>query len=518
MKKIIISTCALALLSVVACKSSEFDQDVADVVVTSGDANFSKYVSLGNSLTSGYRDGALYSDGQAESFPSMMAQQMMLAGGGAFVQPMMPNNVGGFTNLPGFSGKYTLQIVNGSLTPVPSAPAAALDNVAAAGPYQNLGVPGAKSFHLGADGYGNAAGLALGKANPYYVRFATSGTSSVIKDAVAQKPTFFSLWIGNNDVLSYATSGGTGVDQTGNFDAATYGSNDITDPNVFKGAINGYLQALTSVGAKGVIANIPNVQNIPFFTTVPINPLTSSVLGAGNVATGEAKIDALNTGLYGPVKQVLTALGQGDRINLLSKTGGNPLLIKDKTLADLSATIIAALTPKVGAVQAYAIGKTFGQARQAKSGDLVLLTTKGAIGTAPNTTTYPYAQDPLNAYGITFPLEDAHVLIPSEITAINKATTAYNTAISALATQYNIAFVDANAKMVELNAGSGIQWNGVKYNAVFATGGAFSLDGVHLTGRGYGIVANEFIKAINAKYSSTLPLVNPNKYSGVTFP
>jgi lysophospholipase L1-like esterase len=47
---------------------------------------------------------------------------------------------------------------------------------------------------------------------------------------------------------------------------------------------------------------------------------------------------------------------------------------------------------------------------------------------------------------------------------------------------------------------------------------SFLLDGVHLTGRGYAIIANEFIKAINAKYKSTLPQVNPNKYSGVKFP
>ena len=75
-----------------------------------------------------------------------------------------------------------------------------------------------------------------------------------------------------------------------------------------------------------------------------------------------------------------------------------------------------------------------------------------------------------------------------------------------------------NAKMTELNSKSGISWNGVRYTATFVTGGTFSLDGVHLTGRGYAVVANEFIKAINMKYKSTLPQVDPNKYSGITFP
>lgn len=532
MKKIFINTIAVSALLLSYSCDTDFDKDVTETHYTSGEADFSKYVSLGNSLTSGYRDNALYVDGQNESYPSMIAAQMQLAGGGEFKQPMMPNNVGGFSDFKDknnnflFGGKYTLQLVDvkddkgnvvgKELAPVPSNPGGAIDKLT--GAFNNLGVPGAKSFHLGADNYGNPAGIAVGLANPYFARFASSASTSVLKDALAQKPTFFSLWIGNNDVLSYATSGGTGKDQTGNVDPTTYGSNDITDPNVYKGVINSYLQALTAGGAKGVIANIPSVQNIPFFTTVPVNPLTSSVLGKTNIAAGEAKIDALNTQLYGPVKQVLTALGQGDRISLLSKTAGNPLLIKDETLSDLSAMITAALTPKIGAAQAYAIGKVFGQARQAKTGDLVLLTTKSVIGTAPSQTTYPYAVEPLNAYGVTFPLEDQHILIPSEISSIDKATTAYNAAIAALAAQYNIAFVDANAKMVELQKGSGIMFDGVKYTATFVTGGTFSLDGVHLTGRGYGVIANEFIKAINMKYKSNLPQVNPNSYSGVTFP
>lgn len=81
-----------------------------------------------------------------------------------------------------------------------------------------------------------------------------------------------------------------------------------------------------------------------------------------------------------------------------------------------------------------------------------------------------------------------------------------------------LAYVDANTKMNELGGQSGIVWDGVRYSAKFVTGGAFSLDGVHLTGRGYAIIANEFIKAINTKYKSTLPQVDPNKYSGITFP
>ncbi|UFK96726.1 G-D-S-L family lipolytic protein [Kaistella faecalis] len=505
MKRILISTIAVsALLFNISC-DTDFDHDVSSIVVSKGNADFTKYVALGNSLTSGYRDNALYIDGQNESYPSMIAAQMQLAGGGAFKQPMMPNNTGGFTNLPGFAGKLNLQVVNGALSPVPSAPAAALDNITAGGPYQNLGVPGAKSFHLGAAGYGNMAGLTTGKANPYYVRFATSGTSSVIGDAVAQAPTFFSLWIGNNDVLSYATSGGSGVDQTGNVDPTTYGSNDITDPNVFASVISGYVNALTAGGAKGVMANIPNVTSIPFFTRVPYNPLTPALLGSN--------ITALNTGLYGPLKQALTAFGAGDRINLLSATASNPLLIVDNSLTNLSAQLTLALTPSLGAPTAAAFGQIYGQARQATAEDLVLLSTSSVIGT-------PVAGAPasINVNGISYPLANQYILTKTEKNKVLTATAAYNASLKAIATSKGLAFVDANAKMTELSAASGIQFDGVKYTATFVTGGTFSLDGVHLTGRGYALIANEFIKAINTTYKSTLPMVNVNSYSGVKFP
>ena len=491
----------LAVLSVTSCKT-DFETDVADIAVTSGEADFSKYVALGNSLTSGYRDGTVYLDGQLESYPAMIAEQMQKAGGGTFTQPLVPDNIGGFANIPGFKGKLTLQVVNGSLTPIYSTAVSALDRLT--GTYNNMGVPGAKSFHLVANGYGNMAGLASGTANPYFVRFASSSTASVLDDAKAQNPTFFSLWIGNNDVLSYATSGGVGTNQTGNTNPRTYSSNDITDPNVLAGSIKAVLEGMKSVGAtKGVIANIPNVTSIPFFTTVPYNA----------VPLDEAHAAALNAELVGKLKPVLTALGQGDRLKTLV-VGQNPLLIKDEDLTDLSSQITAVLTRNgVSAALASFIGTTYGQARHATSEDLILLSTKSVINTD-----VANVSDPFNKLGITYPLEDKHVLTKSEVAQVQTATNAYNTQIKALAEAYGLAFVDANAKMVELGKNSGIQYNGVNYSTTFVTGGSFSLDGVHLTGKGYAVIANEFIKAINTKYKSNLRQVNPNNYSGVKFP
>lgn len=518
MKKIIISTIAVSalLFTVTSCKT-DFDTDVKDIQVSKGSADFSKYVALGNSLTSGYRDGALYIDGQNESYPSMIAQQMKLVGGGEFKQPLMGDNNGGLL-LP-LGGSATLQIqdtklyikgfVDGApdIGPVNDNKAANLVTNFVKGPFNNMGVPGAKVAHLLAPKYGDVAGIATKTANPYFVRFASSPNASVIEDFVSQNPTFFSLWIGNNDALLYALAGADSSVET------------LTPPAQFKQYYDLLISKIEATKAKGVIANIPSVTSIPSLTTIPTNPLTAAVLGKGNVAAGEAAIDDLNKNVYGPLSQILTALGAGDRIQPLSKTAANPLLIKDESIADLGAKITFAAAnsgnPTLVMLAPY-LGATYGQARQAKSGDLVPLTTKAAIGSME--TLPPGIPSSLGARGVAYPFADKYILIPSEIKEINDAIDAYNVTIKAAATAKGYAFVDANAKLKLLAGDSGISWDGVRYTAKFVSGGAFSLDGVHLTGRGYAVIANEFINAINATYKSSLPLVNPNNYSGVTLP
>ena len=174
------------------------------------------------------------------------------------------------------------------------------------GPFNNMGVPGAKSFHILAPGYGSVAGVATGASNPYFARFSTSETTTILEDALAQSPTFFTVSeLGGNDVLGYATSGGSGVDQTGNLDPTTYGGNDITDPNVFAQAFSTVVNALSAGGAKGLVTNVPFITDLPHFTTVPHNPVPLDAATAGAVNSAYAAynqglqdvLDAINAGL-----------------------------------------------------------------------------------------------------------------------------------------------------------------------------------------------------------------------------
>lgn len=116
--------------------------------------------------------------------------------------------------------------------------------------------------------------------------------------------------------------------------------------------------------------------------------------------------------------------------------------------------------------------------------------------------------------GITVPLADKWVLTPAEQEDVLEATTAFNQTIKAVADANGLAFVDVNALLNQV-ATTGVSFDEYIMNARLVFGGAFSLDGVHPTGRGYAFIANKFIEAINAKYGSNLPPVKAAGYTTI---
>jgi lysophospholipase L1-like esterase len=505
----------LVSLTFMACNSDDevtINPNSSDgLPLTSGSADFSNYVALGNSLTAGFSDGALFIEGQNGSYTNILSQRFALVGGGEFKIPYMADNTGGLL-LGGIQIQGPRLYFNGSgPVPVTGTPTTEITNFLP-GPYNNMGVPGAKSFHLVAPGYGNVAGVPTGQANPYFVRFASSPSTTVLADAVAQNPTFFSLWIGNNDVLSYATSGGIGTNQTGNLNPATYGGNDITDPTVFASVYSSMVDALTANGAKGVVANIPYVTSVPYFTTVPTNPIP------GLPPTSAAQLNQL----FGGINAALTANGLPTRFaTLLSDDGNpatteaNPLLIKDESLINISGAITAALTPVFGAPTAGYLGSIYGQARHASNApatrDYIVLTARGVIAT-----TQAGAPSPFNTIGVSYPMQDNTTLTAAETAEVKTATDAYNASIQAIATSKGLAFVDANATLAQV-ANGGISGNGYNVTSTYVTGGGFSLDGVHPSPRGYALIANKFMEAINTTYGSNLKGVDLSNYR-ILFP
>ena len=498
MKNLNIKLIALFIASaaIISCEE-DFDNDIQDGgVYTSGEADFSKYVTVGNSLTAGYADGALYLNGQLNSYPNIIAGQMQFAGGGEFNQPLVNDNTGGLlANGVQILPNRLVLASDGMGAPAGparytgAAPTTDIINKVT-GPLNNFGVPGARVFHLAAPGYGSLAGVSTGTANPYYTRFSSSETSTVIGDAAAANGTFFTLWIGNNDILGYATSGGAGVDnnELNIVDPAMQGNNSITNNLVFGGVYQQLVAGLTANGAKGALVNIPDVTSIPYFTTVPPNPIPLDGPTAAFVNSNYAQY---NGGLQLAAANGLITAAEAAQRTINFSAGQNFVVIVDNDLTDISASPIP-----------------LPNWRQTTSNDLIVFTAAGVLGTLAD------PSNPASVIGVGVPVANELVLTTTEQARVSNAQQSYNATIEALAAANGLAFVDARAALAQV-ATTGVPFNGGVLTSTYATGGGFSLDGVHPTARGYAFTANAIIDAVNAQYGATLPKVDIGAYSTI---
>lgn len=508
----------LLALGMTSCEP-EFENPVDESgAYSNGEADFTNYVALGNSLTAGYADNALYISGQLNSYPNILAQQFAkVQETDEFTQPLMADNAGGLLlNGTQIAGTRLVLAFDAEGNPAPKnytgqQPTTEITEKLT-GSFSNMGVPGARSYHLVYPGYGSVAGVPAGTANPYFARFASSGEATVVGDAAAQNPTFFSLWIGNNDVLGYATSGG--LDEA-----------DITDPQMFAGAYTTIVTSMIEAGAEqGVLLNIPDVTNVPFFTTVPYAPLDPTNESFGPmIPTLNATFAGLNQAILS-IRQVDESEGDSPYSFEFSTTAASPVLIMDQSIPNISEPLKQVLMQSgMDESTATLYAMQYGQARQATAQDLLVLTSSSVIGKV-NT---QHVQDlmalgvpqeqagQLSVNGVTYPLQDQYVLTPDELENIDSARAAYNETIKNIADSKELAFVDA-AAMLEQTATTGINYDAGVLTSEFAVGGAFSLDGIHLTPRGYALVANRIIESINATYDATVPKVNIGAYGTIT--
>jgi len=422
-----------------------------------GSADFSNYVAVGDSYTAGFTDGALGERGQVSGFSNILAKQLSHVGGNGFHQPVVESagSVGSTPIAPNqYNSYFELKVVDGDLKPMPGLGDMSIftERVYDADkPFQNLGVPGAKSWHLPVAGYA--------QMNPFYARFASDvASSSVLTDAVNSSPTFFSLWIGANDVLRYALEGGEG---------ATSGMNDedITPLDGFKASIAEIVADLKSKTSDGVIANIPPVGAIPYFNTVPYNALPLD----------QATADLLN-GKYAAYNQAADA-NNLPRIEVTA--GANALVIEDKEW------------PLNGF-------------RQIRTSEKFLLN-------------LPTSNIQTEGWGTAVPIPAKYVLTDAELKNIEDATSTFNTYLKEVALSNDLAHVDLYKIMNDL-AAHGLTIDGHTYTTTFVSGGVFSLDGIHSTGKGSAIIANAFVDAINDRYNASVPRANVNDYDSVLFP
>jgi lysophospholipase L1-like esterase len=275
LNKILLFT--ITVFALVSCKP-KFDVPDAD----KGNIDASNYVALGGAMTAGYSNGGLYYKAQQNSYVYLLAEQLKLVGGGDFKVPYVSESSIGIgsnnNNAPSILGNRTDCQGTVSLGPVKLALQGDLSVFASnvyssQGPFNNLGVPDVKVIDMDVSSYNN----------PFYVRMASSASSSILSDAVAKNPTFFTVALGLNDVLNFTLKGGTSDAITPVAGAVNVG---------FEASINNVIDKLTANGSKGVIANIPSFKSMAYFNTIAWNALKLDTTTAFNLTNFYVNLDS----------------------------------------------------------------------------------------------------------------------------------------------------------------------------------------------------------------------------------
>lgn len=229
-------------------------------------ADFSKYVAVGDSLTAGFASGGLMVNYQKDAYPAILARQFGMT---SFQQPTVSD-----PGIPSVMILQALRLTSQGVSPVivpKSSGTGQPTNATLQGPYNNLGIPGARVNDL-LTKTGNIQRLAAGQstsATVMYDLILRDNATTAIQQAIGAGGTFYTVWIGNNDVLGAVTTGVAleGVTLT---PAATFQTQYAT----LLGALK-----QNRPNAAIMVATIPAVTSIPFLTTIKpylINPANGS--------------------------------------------------------------------------------------------------------------------------------------------------------------------------------------------------------------------------------------------------
>ncbi|MCP4414185.1 MAG: hypothetical protein GY808_16640, partial [Gammaproteobacteria bacterium] len=459
MNKIIIFLLILSFSIFIACTPEAPTQE-KDTSIDENTLVLRKLVTVGNSLTAGIQSSGLVQDFQEHSYPYLIAQQMGQAAN--FQQPIIASP--GIGSPSGY-GPQQYDPSTGAITQdaLTVNPLTLLTNALLSRPYDNLGIPGADlndalNSYTSADN-GNAF-FDMVLRNPNF------GNLNQIDQALGLGPTLLILWLGNNDVLGAALAGGD--------------STQITSQADFESrltAILNYIRVDQGYDKGLVMANIPNVNDIPYINTVDRTFHNSPALGI--IATD---IPVVFDQTFSPV--------QFDTSN-----GGLwiPLLTTETNVVHITLPGLLAYQTGVGVPDSAALVAMGLPSPNASA----LVAGMIAAGLNPTGT----------------PLDGSMTITQTEDDAIAAAIAGFNLFIAGVAGPYSIEVMDANTKLAELNL-TGVDGYTGHYVLLNPAGTAFSLDGVHPNNAGYAIIANEFINTINSGFNQSIPLLTTSDYGG----
>ena len=339
-----------------------------------------------------------------------------------------------------------------------------------------------------------------------------------------------------NDILGYAAGGGANEAL-------------ITDAGAFQASLTQALGGLVQSGAQGVVMTIPQIILAPFFRAVPYNAIPMTDQATVDQLNGA--FAGLNAALDGLAQFQLLTVEQANARKVSYALGANPILMYDDALADIGPLFDALLG--AGAISAgqRAALDPYRQSRPATSSDLPTLSAAASLGQPLVVGGVPQLTAVI---GVSYPAPDNLILSASEVQTVVGTRATFNATIAGVVAGINqsapgaltlvdvqptlvdLAGLDAatarflvdptnganaalaamgNAAVAAVDGELGIRVDGVNLAPDFSPNGVFSTDGIHLNPRGYAIVANLIIDALNASKGSSIPSVNVLALRGV---
>ena len=415
-----IGIAALALLGT-GCLDN---QTIGPLAPPPGGTSFYRYIAIGTSISAGVQSGGISDSTQRRAFPYLLAVAMGLKPNTNWYYP-------GFT-APGCPAPYTnsltgARVGNGSAT---GCNLISPLSVPAAQPYfNNLGVP---SMRVGQAL--NISSLLVPITDTLKAaEFITGGRSPV--DILAEAmPSFVTVELGANDALHAATSGDT---------------TQLTPLAVFQRQYDSLATAIAATGAKVALANVPNVDDIPFLTKGVVFFCLKTGACPGVPATAPFNLATFTV----------------DLSCAPSSSGG----VGDEMAIGLPATATIAGTLTAGGAASLNCG----------TGVATTTTLAGTNPTGP-------------------------VVTVAAMATIAQRVTDFNTKISAVATAHSWALVNLDSALAVLVAVDSVPPipNLAAPTKLFGT--FFSLDGFHPSNTAHKLIADLFVGAINSKYGTAL--------------
>src|SRR5688500_8859234 len=290
--------------------------------------------------------------------------------------------------------------------------------------------------------------------NPFY-DLVLRGQGTFAEQLAELDPSLVLLWIGTSDVLRYVAAGG---------------DSDLvpglpTPVGTFALAYENLVDAVLELTDQVVLFTIPDPRSMPIVHAVPAF--------VPDAAAGDpVLLTVIDPVIDRQTCEPATDLGAGDTLRAARRS---------------TVPLLGPLGP---------VAPT----------DLVLL---DALPLLEEGIGIP---EPVGGSGARLP--DRAVLDAAEQAEVAAVVAGYNQAIAALAADRDLPLVDVHA-LVETLAGQGLVSDGILMSADYGTGQAFSLDGARFTPKGYGVIANLVIDALNARYGGSVPHIRTGTLPGI---